>query len=128
MHKMRYEHEGLEMSNTQLFNTVSGVVEARDIRFDDRDSSLVITPNDHILSSKTGSLSSDWTVEQISEVLGFKPNYQDDPDKVEFSWGADIYDNVTGEFYKIAIWDYKDARWSTYGDADILQQLFPCNS
>ena len=81
---------------TQVFNTVSGVVEARDIRFDDHDNQLVITPKRDIVSSKTGSLSSDMTVEQISERLGFNPNFVDDPDKVEYSWGAVVYDTVTG--------------------------------
>ena len=113
---------------TQLFNTVSGVVEARDVRFDDHDNQLIITPNDHILSSKTGSLPSGVTVEQINDALGFEPNYEDDPDKVEFSWGADVYDTVTGESTEIAIWDYKGSRWSTYGDPDVLGRLFQCSS
>ena len=110
---------------TQLFNTVSGVVEARDIRFNDHDNQLVITPKSSILSHKTGSLSSDWTVDQISEILGFTPNYEDDPDKVEFSWAASVFDTVTGESADIAIWDYKGSRWSTYGSPDVLGKLFP---
>ena len=113
---------------TQVFNTVSGVVEARDIRFDDHDNQLVISPNDHILSSKTGSLSSDMTVDQISERLGFNPNFEDDPDKVEYSWGATVFDTVTGESTDIAIWDYKGSRWSTYGDQDVIEQVFTCSS
>jgi hypothetical protein len=114
--------------NTQFFNTVSGVVEARDIRFDDKDNQLVITPKGDVMSHRTGSLPSGVTVEQISERLGFEPNFQDDPDKVEYSWGATVYDTVTGESYDIAIWDYYGARWSTYGDQDIIEQVFTCSS
>jgi len=113
--------------NTQFFNTVSGVVEARDGQTY-QDGRWEITPNDQILSSKTGSLPSDMTVDQISERLGFEPNFQDDPDKVEYSWGASVYDTVTGEWYDIAIWDYHGARWSTYGDQDIIEQVFTCSS
>jgi len=87
-----------------------------------------ITPNGQILSSKTGSLPSDMTVDQISERLGFKPNFQDDPMKVTWSWGATVYDTVTGASYDIAIWDYYGARWSTYGDQDIIEQVFTCSS
>ena len=85
---------------------------------------LVITPKDDVRSHRTGSLPSGVTVEQINDVLGFEPNYQDDPDKVEYSWAASVLDTVTGETTDIAIWDYKGSRWSTYGDADVLGRLF----
>jgi len=88
----------------------------------------VITPNDHVVSHKTGSLSSKLTVDQISYVLGFDCNIVDDPDKVKHSWGASIYDTTTGQSFKVAIWDYNGARWSTYGDNDVLKELFPCSS
>jgi hypothetical protein len=93
-----------------------------------QDGRWVISPNDHILSSKTGSLSREMSVDQISKVLGFEPNHPDDPDKVEYSWGATVYDTVTGESTEIAIWDYYGTRWSTYGDQDVIEQVFTCSS
>lgn len=50
--------------------------------------------------------------ERIVEVLGFKPNIDDDPDKVENSWGFTIDGEPAG------IWDYKGSHrfnsWSVY--------------
>ena len=84
---------------------------------------FTITPSYAAGSHKTGTWSSTLTVDEISEILGFEPNIEDDPDKVEFSWGADVYDEDTGEESIIAIWDYHGVRWSTYGDRDVLDKL-----
>ena len=84
---------------------------------------FTITPSYAAGSHKTGSWSSTLTVDEISEILGFEPNIEDDPDKVEFSWGAVVLDEDTGEESIIAIWDYHGVRWSTYGDRDVLDKL-----
>lgn len=75
-------------------------------------------------SSRTGSLKN-ITKEGIEAVLGFPPNVQDDPDKVENSWGF----KIDGEAF--GIWDYKGSHhvksWSTYGPSQVLIKLFPDN-
>jgi hypothetical protein len=54
----------------------------------------------------------DVSYERICEVLGFKPNVRDDPDKVKYSWGFTIDGEPAG------IWDYKGSHkfnsWSVY--------------
>ena len=67
-------------------------------------------------SHKTGSLPYEVTVEQIKAVLG-EPNVKDDPDKVRYSWGFMIDDELCG------IWDYKGRRWSTFGPTEKIKQL-----
>ena len=73
---------------------------------------------------RTGCLE-DIDVATITEVLGFAPNVNDDPDKVVNSWGFKIDDQDFG------IWDYKGSHirgaFSTYGSAKILSKLFPNN-
>ena len=59
-----------------------------------------IVPVDRPGSYRTGTLSG-LTAEDIEQVLGFKANVEDDPDKVKYSWGF----NVDGKF--VGIWDYK---------------------
>jgi len=63
------------------------------------------------------------TKAQITEVLGFPPNAQDDPDKVVNSWAF----NVNGKDV-CGIWDYKGShlfnRWSYYDPAGVLPALF----
>lgn len=77
---------------------------------------------------KTGSLPSAMTPSEISECLGFEPNIDDDPYKVEHSWCAKVVDQETGDTYNVGVWDYKGVRWSTYGDPYILERIFKCNS
>ena len=78
----------------------------------------------HIGSHRTGSLL-DINVATISEVLGFEPNYDDDPDKVVNSWAFTVDDE------KCAIWDYKGSHehgtFSTYGPSEIFEKLFGTN-
>ncbi len=90
-------------------------------------SKMEIYPCSTIMSHKTGSLSCDMTPADISEALGFEPNVSDDPDKVEYSWGAHVVDQLDGMTYNIAVWDYKGSRWSTYGPSSILERIFKCN-
>lgn len=70
---------------------------------------------------KTGTLQS-MTVDRINEILGFKPNVDDDPYKVKYSWQF----LVDGEL--CAVWDWKGSagfgQFSTYGPSDRLEQLF----
>lgn len=75
-----------------------------------------IRPDPTVTGSRTGSLDSSLTVEDITAVLGFGPNVKDDPYKVTHSWGFRLDGRECG------IWDYKGSRWSTYGD---LSRLFP---
>ena len=89
---------------------------------------IEIYPCTTVGSHKTGSLPCDMSPENISEVLGFEPNIDDDPDKVVYSWGAHVVDQETNESYDIAVWDYKGSRWSTYGNPDVLERIFKCNS
>ena len=77
---------------------------------------------------KTGSLPSAMTPSEISECLGFEPNIDDDPYKVEHSWCATVVDQVTGAEYTVGVWDYKGVRWSTYGNQYILERIFKCSS
>jgi hypothetical protein len=63
------------------------------------------------------------TVAQINEILGFKPNVFDDPDKVKYSWGFKADGEVCG------IWDYKSYNttptyFSTYGPDWVFEKLF----
>ena len=54
-------------------------------------------------------------------------NVNDDADKVEYSWGAHVVDQMDGMTYNIAVWDYKGSRWSTYGPSSILERIFKCS-
>ena len=70
---------------------------------------------------RTGGLTG-LTKTDIDKVLGFKPNVDDDPCKVKYSWGFQY------KGHKCAIWDYKgswkDKYWSTYGPAEVFKELF----
>ncbi|MFA7278735.1 MAG: hypothetical protein WC100_01410 [Sterolibacterium sp.] len=69
-------------------------------------------------SHKTGSLSPSFTKDDITRILGFAPNVQDDPAKVTASWGFMVNGHQCG------IWDYKGGRWSTYGPQGVFDMLF----
>lgn len=77
-----------------------------------------IAPVDRAGDSRTGSLSSELSVEDINTILGFPPNVQDDPDKVKYSWGFTI-DGV-----RCGIWDYRGGRWSTFGPREAFVKVF----
>ena len=78
----------------------------------------VIASDDLTGYYKTGSLPASITPERIAAVLGFGPNIDDDPDKVEHSWGFTVGGKRCG------IWDYRGARWSVYDPAGVLPELF----
>lgn len=84
---------------------------------------ITITPINTLNGSyRTGGLVN-LTKSQIINALGFKPNVEDDPDKVVNSWAF----NVNGREV-CAIWDYKGShlynRWSCYDPAGVLPALF----
>jgi len=85
---------------------------------DEKDS---ITPVDSAGPHRTGELSG-LTVQEITDVLGFAPNVEDDPDKVVNSWGFKYKNKECG------IWDYKGSHhgksFSTYGPKEIFVELF----
>lgn len=82
---------------------------------------MIIESSDVAGSHRTGTLK-EVTVADISRVLGFEANIEDDPDKVENSWGF----TVDGE--RCAIWDYKGSHtynsFSTFGPREVFEQLF----
>jgi len=69
-------------------------------------------------TSWTKQLSSDYTVADITRILGFKPNCEDDTSKVKYSWLFTVNGNLCG------IWDYKGSRWSAYDPDNMLNELF----
>jgi hypothetical protein len=72
----------------------------------------MITPiNEWFSTHRTGTLKGLSALE-IAKKLGFAPNVDDDPDKVQYSWAFSI------DGKKAAIWDYKgssvDKQFSVY--------------
>ncbi|NCY21698.1 hypothetical protein EBX31_07060 [bacterium] len=87
----------------------------------------VIEPcSDNPGSHKTGELRN-ITAEEITAILGFEPNFPDDPAKVVNSWLGRITFS-DGERKMFAIWDWKGShlvnRYSTWGDRDVLNAMF----
>jgi hypothetical protein len=78
-----------------------------------------ILPHDEAGSHRTGSIDSGYTVAEINRILGFKPNIQDDPQKVKYSWG------FTANGQPCGIWDYRGGRWSVFGPQEVFDKLFP---
>lgn len=70
---------------------------------------------------RTGTLNN-INIEKINVILGFEPNVEDDPDKVNHSWGFKAKGKNCG------IWDYKGSekyhQFSTYGPDEIFTELF----
>ena len=77
-------------------------------------------------SHKTGELTR-ITAEEITAILGFEPNFGDDPTKVVNSWLGRTTSR-DGQHKLFAIWDWKGShlvdRYSTWGDPEILVELF----
>lgn len=80
-----------------------------------------IVPDANVESWRTGGLKN-LTAKEISTILGFEPNIDDDPDKVVNSWGFRV-----GKI-ECAIWDYKGSHtfksFSTFGPKLIFIQIF----
>jgi hypothetical protein len=70
---------------------------------------------------RTGELSN-ITSEEISKILGFRPNVSDDTTNVNTSWGFE----VDGQCY--GIWDWRGSafqkKYSTYGNPNVLHKIF----
>lgn len=78
-----------------------------------------VPTTDFIASHKTGTLSSSLSKADIDRILGFEANQGESGDgKVTVGWDFKIGDE------EFAIWDYKGARWSTYGSSSALTELF----
>ena len=82
---------------------------------------MIIEALDKVGSHRTGTLEN-YSADEIASILGFKANCDDDPDKVEYSWG------FTADGVECAIWDYKGshkvASFSTFGPREVFEQLF----
>ena len=79
----------------------------------------------HLLKKKTNTV----FTTHLHSIMQFPEiSINDDPDKVIYSWGAHVVDQETDQTYDIAVWDYKGSRWSTYGNPDVLERIFKCNS
>lgn len=82
---------------------------------------MKIIPNNTAGGARTGTLSN-LTVERINELLGFEPNVDDDPDKVNHSWGFTVDGSEFG------VWDYKGSelqgRFSCCGSSKTLTKIF----
>jgi len=80
-----------------------------------------IIPVDRAGQYKMATLSN-YTKDQIEQILGFAPNIKDDPSKVSYSWGFTIDGELCG------IWDYYHSHnqneWSVFGPISTLQKLF----
>ena len=80
--------------------------------------------NVYFPTHRTGNLL-DINVSTISEILGFEPNVDDDPNKVVNSWAFIVGDE------KCAVWDWKGSEqhgmFSTYGPSEIFEKLFGMN-
>lgn len=94
---------------------------------------MIITPVQNVQSHRTGTISG-MTAEKISALLGFTPNVDDDPYKVENSWAAEVSDlpgYFDDEFFPIAVWDYKGShhrgQFSCYGQPEVLLSIFGNN-
>ena len=99
---------------TTLEEIMSAVIDIPEIR---------ITPIDDLDNTYRTCKLVNITRSQIIDVLGFKPNVDDDPDKVVNSWAFAVDGREV-----CAIWDYKGShlynRWSCYDPAGALPALF----
>lgn len=85
-------------------------------------SKIFLIPIDVPGSCRTGSLRASY--QEILDIVGFEENVEDDPYKVDASWG---FKDLEGR--KAFIWCYKTKKekclnWSTYGSKSLLRDLF----
>jgi hypothetical protein len=82
---------------------------------------IEIIPNPVAGACKTGELN-DITIAEITKILGFAPNVDDDPCKVTVSWG------FTENGHACGIWDWKGSaeigQFSTFGPDYVFRALF----
>jgi hypothetical protein len=85
---------------------------------------MKILPVNEVGDCRQGTLSN-LSVKEITNILGFAPNCQDDPDKVKHSWGFSV-DGV-----RCGVWDYRGSgkfkTFSTFGDHATLKKVFGAN-
>ena len=67
---------------------------------------------------RTGKLPARLDVPDITNVVGFSPNWNPNDGKGDYFWCFDL----DGE--RCGIWDYYDTRWSIYDPSGNLQELF----
>ena len=69
---------------------------------------------------KTGSLPDTYTVPRLTKILGLThlPENPFSYGKVQYEWTFKI------DGHECAIWDWKGARWSCWGDASALRSVF----
>jgi len=84
-------------------------------------SNLKIRPRSDVVGHRTGYIQG-LSKADIDRILGFRPNVDDDADKVRYSWG------FTADGECCAVWDWKGSYrsqvWSTHGAEALLQSLF----
>lgn len=102
-----------------------GKVKKQDVdRVIDVLAAIKVVPSDEAGISKQGTLS-DMTVQEITKILGFEPNIEDDPNKVVNSWG------FTADGKPCGIFDYygshKQGKFSTSGPDEVFKELFGGN-
>jgi hypothetical protein len=87
-------------------------------------SKLKIVPASDVSSHKTGRIVG-LSKTQIDAILGFRPNVDDDPHKVKYSWAFSVQGN------DCAVWDYKGSHklkeYSAYGPDSVLREVFGSN-
>lgn len=80
-----------------------------------------IKPVSKLTGHKTGMLL-DLTEAEISYMLCFKPNVEDDPDRVGHCWSFEI------DGRPHSVWSYKGShvvkQWSTYGSDQLFELVF----
>ncbi len=69
-------------------------------------------------SSRQGTLSPSLTKKAITSALGFKPDGPSGDGKVTAEW------QFTVDGVECAVWDYKGAKWSTFGPDEALRKVF----
>lgn len=81
-----------------------------------------VTPYlDFVESHKTGELSESITEKKITETLGVEPERfgdEGEDGKVTLQW------SFAWKGQPCAMWDYKGARWSTYGPPEAFREMF----
>lgn len=84
---------------------------------------MKIVPIDKVGSCRQGSVSASYN--EVCNILGFSEDVDDDPDKVEASWGFKDADTDREVF----LWSYKVPErlcrhWSAAGDFSLLRESF----
>jgi hypothetical protein len=83
---------------------------------------LKITAIDQAGPCKTGTVNISY--QDLIDTIGFPENVQDDPDKVEASWGFKDQHNRKAFVWCYKIGKHKCFGWSTTGDKNLLRDLF----